>query len=71
MIKIITNASKRLLAEHLAKHDPETLDFIKTFAEKFGPFKEIGYEGPSESILKERLIEIRRQQIQDAKEGLK
>ena len=71
MIKIITNKSKKLLAEHLAEHDKETLEFFTEVGKVFGPFQEIGYEGPSEHILRERLVEIRRQQIQDTKEILK
>ena len=70
MIRVITSKSKRLLAEHLVKNDPETLEFIKSMADKFGPMAEIGYEGPADHVLKERLVEIRRQQIQDAKDKL-
>ena len=65
---------KRDLSRELGvsrKNDPETLEFITSLADKFGPMAEIGYEGPADHVLKERLVEIRRQQIQDAKDELK
>jgi len=39
-----TPQEKRELAKYLEKHDPKTLEFLKTCAEYFGPLDAVKYE---------------------------
>lgn len=50
MICVSTPAGKRALAEALAEHDPEHLDFMKMIGAGLGPFDAVSYESRRPSV---------------------
>jgi hypothetical protein len=55
MIRIQSNKAKRTLSTFLGNKNPEMLEFIKAFSEKFGPIPEIEYRGKGEKELRKEL----------------
>jgi hypothetical protein len=61
VIAIQSSTARRVLARHMAAHDPETLAFFTVMAETFGPFQRIDYTGPAEAPAREELTNMRKQ----------
>ena len=66
MITVKSPAARKILAEHIAEHDPDMLEFFQAMGKEFGPSRSISYDGPCQEELVEKLKTMRDQAHADS-----